>query len=334
MRPLKPTGPSEPPLAPNAPRISSSVDGRDCSPSAASSLAGSIRSSPRMSASTTPSSVVTGIAFEVAATSIDRNSASASHVLTPGVSTSSGAASCSGKGGCARDGARNLDVGGEIAVLAGDERVLPRARRREEIERLLAAHHPGLGLDLGKLQADTLEDAVVRTSLELEAPRERLVVAVERVRVLHPELAQADQAGARPWLVAFLGRDVVEHLRQLPVALQLTCVERDRLLVRQRQDVVGALSILEAKDLLDEVAAGLLPELERREHRHQHLLTADRVHLLADDLLDLPVHPPAERQEGPHAAGHLADEPAANEELVVDRLRVGGRVAQRREEKV
>ena len=44
--PLKPTGPSEPPEAPNAARISSSVAGRDGRPSAASSFAGSMRSSP------------------------------------------------------------------------------------------------------------------------------------------------------------------------------------------------------------------------------------------------------------------------------------------------
>ena len=123
--PLKPTGPSEPPEAPNAARISSSVAGRDGRPRAASSFAGSMRSSPRTSASTTvPSSVVTGIAFEVAATSIARNSARASQVFTPGVSTSSVETSVSGKIGARGTPARHLDVGGEIAVLAGDERVL------------------------------------------------------------------------------------------------------------------------------------------------------------------------------------------------------------------
>ena len=111
-------------------------------------------------------------------------------------------------------------------------------------------------------------------------------------------------------------------------------MERHRLLVRHRQDVVPALAVLEPEDLLDVVAPGLLPELERRQHRHQHLLAADRVHLLADDLLDLPVHPPAEGQERPDAAGHLAHEAAADEQLVVDGLRVGGRVTQGRQEEL
>ncbi len=81
-------------------RISSSVDGLTASPSAAASFATSSLSSPRTSASTTvPSSFVIGIAFEVAATSMSRNLASSSQVTTPGVSTSCGAASGSGKTG-------------------------------------------------------------------------------------------------------------------------------------------------------------------------------------------------------------------------------------------
>ena len=46
-----------------------------------------------------PSGFVTGIAFDVAASSMPRNSASASNVVTPGVSTSSGASSASGNAG-------------------------------------------------------------------------------------------------------------------------------------------------------------------------------------------------------------------------------------------
>ena len=82
------------------------------------------------------------------------------------------------------------------------------------------------------------------------------------------------------------------------------------------------------------VAAGRLPELDRRQHRREHLLRADRVHLLADDLLDLAVHAPAERQERPEPGADLADEAAADEQLVRDRLRVGGRVAQGRQEEL
>ena len=63
--------------------------------------------------------------------------------------------------GRARDAARDLEVGRVVAVLAGDQRVLARARRREEVDGLAPAHHPRLGLDGVVLEPAALEDAVV-----------------------------------------------------------------------------------------------------------------------------------------------------------------------------
>ena len=70
------------------------------------------------------------------------------------------------------------------------------------------------------------------------------------------------------------------------------------------------------EELGDRDPAGLLPELRRRDHGHEHLLAADRVHLLADDPDDLLVHAPAGRQEGPQPGADLADQPGPDEELV------------------
>ena len=100
--------------------------------------------------------------------------------------------------------------------------------------------------------------------------------------------------------------------------LDLARVEGDRLLVRHRQDVVPAGAVVEVEDLRDLDPPGRLPQLGGRQDGHQHLLAADRVHLLADDLLDLPVDAPAERQERPEAGADLADEAAAHEQLVAD----------------
>ena len=69
-------------------------------------------------------------------------------------------------------------------------------------------------------------------------------------------------------------------------------------------------------------------------HRHEHLLAADRVHLLPDDLDDLLVDLPAGRQEAPESGADLADQPGPNEQLVGDRLGVRGVVAQGREEQL
>ena len=208
-----------------------------------------------------------GIAFDVAASSMPSSSASASIVVTPGVSISSGASSGSRELRRARDAARDLEVGGEVAVLAGDERVLARAGRREEVDRLAAAHHPRLGLRRRSTRPAALEDPVVGLLVCAEARLEPVLVAVERVRVLHDELADAEEAGARPRLVAVLRLEVVPGLRQLPVALDLAGVVGERLLVRQREHEPAARAVVEVEDLGDRVSGLSLPELDRRQAR-------------------------------------------------------------------
>src|SRR5581483_12136232 len=93
----------------------------------------------------------------------------------------------------AGDAARDLGVRRVVAALATNEDVLARAGRSEEVERELAAHDPALRLHLDRLDATTLEDPVVRLPVQLEAPLGGLLVAVERVGVLHDELADAEQ---------------------------------------------------------------------------------------------------------------------------------------------
>ncbi len=78
-----------------------------------------------------------------------------------------------------------------------------------------------------------------------------VLVAVERVGVLHDELAHAEEPAARPRLVPVLDREVVPELRQLLVRLDLARVEGDRLLVRERQDEVAAVPVREVEDLRD-----------------------------------------------------------------------------------
>ena len=105
-------------------------------------------------------------------------------------------------------------------------------------------------------------------------------------------------------------------------------MERHGFLVRHRQHVLAAGPVLEPEELGDVVAARLLPELPRRQDGHQHLLAPDRVHLLADDLGDLLVHAPPERQKRPDTGADLTDIAAADEQPVGRRLGVGGRLPQ------
>ena len=122
---------------------------------------------------------------------------------------------------------------------------------------------------------------------------EALVVDVERVRVLHDELAPAQEPGPRARLVAVLGLDLVERQRQVLVRrVQVLDQQREHLLVRRAEQVVGALAVLEPEDVVAVVgpAAGRLVGLARQQRREVHLLGADRVHLLADDPLDVAQH--------------------------------------------
>ncbi len=236
--------------------------------------------------------------------------------------------------GRAGNPACDLEIGGIVAVLAGDEDVLSGLGRCEEVPALAAAHHPRLGFDLIELQATALEDAVVGLRVQIEAPVEPLFVAIEAVGVLHDELTRADQAGAWARLVPILRLEVVEHLRQVAIRPDLTPMERDRLLVRQRQYERAPVAVGQLEEFGNAVASGGLPELGRRQHRHEELLGADRVHLFADDLDDVLVHPPAEWEKGPDPRADLADEPAAHEQLVADRVGVRGVLPQGRDEQL
>ena len=191
-----------------------------------------------------------------------------------------------------RLGRGHLDVG----RVAGRQRHVVLARRagRHVLVRADAAHRPHVGLHPVPLQPAAVEDPVVGRAVLLVAHVEPLGVAVERVRVLHDELARPQHTGARARLVAALELEVVEDQRQVAVgAHDLGHVRGHDLLVRQRQHEVRALAVLELEHLVDVVAPGAAPDLRRADERHQHLLRADRVQLLAHDLLHLLVHPPA-----------------------------------------
>ena len=154
----------------------------------------------------------------------------------------------------ARDAAGGVVVGEVVAVLAADENVLAGFRGRHEAGRLFATHDSGLGDDVVRLEPAALPDALVCSLVRVEAPVEPRLVAVERVRVLHDELAHAQKPAARPRLVALLRAEVVPELRQLLVRLQLACVERHRLLVREPEDEVAPRAVFQLEHLRNDDA--------------------------------------------------------------------------------
>ncbi len=142
-----------------------------------------------------------------------------------------------------------LDVRG-VAPGRAHERVLADRGRGEELLGARPAHRAGRGGDDDVLEPEPVEDAPVRRALRLVRALEALVRRVERVRVLHDELAPADEARAGTRLVAVLRLDLVDRQRQVLVRrVQVLDEEREHLLVGGREEVVAVLAVLEAEDV-------------------------------------------------------------------------------------
>ena len=224
-----------------------------------------------------------------------------------------------------------LDVGGVVAAGAAHVGVLADGGLGEELLGLRAAHGAGLGLDDDVLEAELVEDPDVGVAVLLVARVEAGVVDVEGVAVLHHELAAAQQPGAGPCLVAVLGLDLVDRQRQVLVRrVQVLHDEGEHLLVGGAEEVVVVLAVLEPEDagaVLGPAAARLVGPAGQQ-GREQQLLGADRVHLLADDVLDLAQHPQPQRQPGVDAGCGAADVAGADQEPVARHLGVRGVVTQ------
>ena len=94
--------------------------------------------------------------------------------------------------------------------------------------------------------------------------------------------------------------------------------------MRGAEQVVGALAVLEPEDAVAVLgpAAGRLVGLARQQRRELQLLGADRVHLLADDPLDVAQHPQAQRQPGVDAGRGPPDVAGAHQQPVARHLGV------------
>ena len=121
--------------------------------------------------------------------------------------------------GCARDG--EFDIGGVGAVFRQRDPILAGRRRRHVLHCLRATHHAHVRVDLVDVQAEPLEDTSVGTGLGVVGGLQTSLVAVERVGVLHDELARTQEPTLWPLLVAFLGLKLVPRLRQVSIRAHL-----------------------------------------------------------------------------------------------------------------
>ena len=197
-----------------------------------------------------------------------------------------------------RDRRERLDVR-RVAAGRAHERVLADGDRVQELLAARTAHEPVVGRDDHVLEAEALEDALVRVALPPVRGIQPLVGVVERVGVLHRELATAQEAGAGTRLVAVLVLDLVDRQRQVLVRrVQVLHEEREHLLVRRREQVVGALRSCRRKipSPYDVQRPDASYGLTRQQRREVHLVRAGVRHLVADDALDLRLDPQPERQ--------------------------------------
>ena len=136
---------------------------------------------------------------------------------------------------------------------------------------------PASACDDDVLEAEPREDALVGVALRLVARVEPRVGVVERVGVLHRELATAQEAGAGPRLVAVLVLDLVDRQRQVLVrGVEVLHEQREDLLVRRREQVVGALAVLQPEDAVAVLGPAVrdLVGLARQQRREVHLVRA------------------------------------------------------------
>ena len=192
----------------------------------------------------------------------------------------------------------------------------PIGRGVQELLAAGAAHEAVVGGDDDVLQPEPLEDALVRVALQLVRGIQPLVGVVERVRVLHRELASAQEAGTGPRLVAVLVLDLVDRERKILVGrVQVLHEQREQLLVRGREQVVGVPAVLQAEDAVAVglPAAGLLIGVAGHQSREVHLVGARVRHLVADDPLDLRLDLQSERQPREDSGRLAADVAGADE---------------------
>ena len=199
----------------------------------------------------------------------------------------------------------------------------------------VAADRAAIRLHRNRLQPHALEGAHISQHHRAIAYHRAGIIDIERISVLHQELAPAHHPESRPHLVAELPLDVIQDLRQLAIRMHRLAEQiGDHLLVGRPVQHVAFMPIPDAQHLLAVVvvAPALAPKLRRLDRRHQHFLRTGRVLLLAHDALDIAQHAIAERQPRVDASRCLPHQAGAQHQPVRGDLRFGRRLLHGRNE--
>ena len=230
-----------------------------------------------------------------------------------------------------------LDVGGITGLQAPHEGVLADLALGEELLRRAAAHGARDRRHDDVAHVEAPEDPLVGLAVRLVCRLEADVVDVERVRVLHDELPTAQDACARPCLVAVLGLNLVEPQRKVLVGGVLPLDrQREQLLVGRPEQVVVPAAVLEPEHAVAVLGPPVrrLIRRARQQGGEQDLLSADRGHLLTDHPLDVAHHPKAQREPAEQTRPDRPDVAGPDQQLVAGNFGVGRVVAQRSQEQL
>ena len=119
--------------------------------------------------------------------------------------------------------------------------------------------------------------------------------------------------------------DLVQVLRQLTPGTDIRADDiREDFFVRGTEAELPVVAVLQAEQFRSVLipAAGFLPQFRRLQRRHQDLLRAGSVHLLAHDLLDLAERTPAERHEAVYPGDQFADHARSRQQDMARDLRL------------
>ena len=235
-----------------------------------------------------------------------------------------------------RDG-DGLDVGGVTGLQAAHEGVLADLAFGQKLLGSAAAHRTGHRRDDHITNSHAGEHLLIRLAVgEVHRPK-AVVVDVEGVRVLHDELAAAQDAGAWAGLIAVLGLDLEQQHRKVLVGAVLPLHRQgEQLLVGGTQQVVVVATVFEPEDTVPVFRPPVrrLVRSARKQRREEDLLAADRRHLLTDDVFDLAQHPQTQRQPAVQPRSDRPDITGPDQQLVAGNFGVGRVVAQGAEEQL
>ena len=141
----------------------------------------------------------------------------------------------------------DLSVGRVSAALTADDRVLTDIAQKHELMGHLSSHDPRVSGHSHDRYAAPPEDVEVGLVVGYVLPLQTLLCRIEGIRVLHGELAHSQQTRRGPGLIAPLGLEMVDHLRQLAIRLDLfACQVGGDLLMGCGQHHVATVAVLEA----------------------------------------------------------------------------------------